>query len=147
MIFVIPVRPVFSLQGLKFQSESFLFQFLILPLVETEEEGLFLLRRVGSFVCLFKHSEPLHLAVEVAAVETHIQYGLVEVLQFLDGEHLGQQFKSNGFKVNLLTQCLPGLAQYPVVIKSQLRNFIQCKPTGFGSIISPPSTFCILAKA
>ena len=65
-------------------------QFLIFRLVEAKEEGFFLLRRVYRLVCLFEHLQPLHLVVEVAAVEMHVQYSFIEILQFIDGEHLGQ---------------------------------------------------------
>ena len=84
------IAPNIILRILKFQSESLLLQLLIFCLVEAEEEGLFLLRRVDRLVQLFQHSEPFHLVVEVAAVESHVQYGFVEVLQLLDCERFGQ---------------------------------------------------------
>ena len=76
--------------ALKLQSESLLFQLLIFRLVEAEEEGFFLLRRVNRFIQLFQHFQPLHLVVEVAAVKTHVQYRFIEVLKLLDGELFGQ---------------------------------------------------------
>ena len=68
---------------LKLQYKALLLQLLIFRLVEAEEDGLFLMRRIDRLFHLIQHSEPFHLVVEVAAVETHVKYGLVEVLQFL----------------------------------------------------------------
>lgn len=68
---------------LKFQSESLLLQLLIFRFVEAEKDGFSLLRRIYCLIHLIQHSEPFHLVVEVAAVESHVKYRLVEVLQFL----------------------------------------------------------------
>ena len=66
----------------------------------------------------------------------HIEYCLIEVLQFLDGKSLREQFEADGLKMNLLPQCLLSTTQDLVVVKRQLRHFVKGKPLGIGSIIA-----------
>lgn len=83
-----------------------MYQLLILRLIEAKQESFFILRRIGRLFQLLRHFQPPRLVVGTAAIETHIQHGLVEVLQFHDRELLGQQFEANGVKVIFLTQGL-----------------------------------------
>ena len=111
-------------------------QFFVFRLIEAKEKRLLLLRRIDRLIGLLKHFQPPHLVVKIAAVETHVEYRLVEVLQLLDGKLLRQQFKPDGFKVNLLTQRLLRLAKNLVVVERQLRHFVERKPAGIGCIIA-----------
>ena len=125
----------------KLKLEALRFQFRIFLSIEAEEISLPSLRRVGCVARQLEHTKAPHLVIEIAAIEAHIEDGLIEVLQLLDGELLWQQFKPHRLEMNLLAQRLFRLTENLVVVESQRRHFVKGKPSRVGR------TSCILTSA
>ena len=121
-IFVVCCAAITPPPSSKFQLEALRFQFRIFLGIEAKEISLPSLRRVGSVARQLEHTQTPHLVIEIAAVEAHIEDGLIEVLQLLDGELLWQQFKPHWFEMNLLAQRLFRLTENLVVVESQRRH-------------------------
>ena len=122
---------------LEFQSETFLLEFVVLVSVEAEEVGLALGCRPNRLIQLCEDVEVQHLLGEVATVKMNAQNGLVEHLEFLEREFLGQQFEADRLEMYAFAQLVQGHAQDVVVVECQLGYFVHTEPFCLGCIIAP----------
>ena len=84
----------------EFESETFLFEFLVFVEVESIE---FRVAFGGGAHCLVEFGEQfevLHLLCKIPTVEMHVENGFVEHLQLAEREFLGKQFETDGAEVD-----------------------------------------------
>ena len=121
---------------LKFQAEAFLLHLIVALRVELVEECLFFVGHGKRFVELGQDTQFQHLVAEVATIELHTKYCLIEVLQLGHREFLRQEFEANGLEVNLSTQLMGGLAKNQIVVECQRRHLVEREPLGLGGIVA-----------
>ena len=113
---------------LKFKAEAFSLELVVAFNVELVQVGLSARCGPHCFVQLGEDVEVEHLLCEVASVELHIEYCLIEVLQFLHCELLRQKLKADRLEVYLLAEALQRNAQYAVVVECQLWYAVEVEP-------------------
>ena len=92
-------------------------EFGIFLAVELKEFRLAFASGPNGFIKFNEQLEVHHFLREIAAVKTDTEDGFVERLQFLHGEFLGQEFKTDGVEVELFAQALQSDTQDVVVVE------------------------------